>query len=221
MSESRAGEEPAEARSAIFFADAEEFRAWFEEHHETATEVWTGFYRKGDPRLGLTWADAVPVALCYGWIDSVSQRIDESSRRQRWTPRKPSSHWSAVNVAHDERLTAEGLMRPAGIAAFERRTPERTGVYSYENEVALTPDQEAAIDGDPSARAFWREATPSYRRVVTVWLQSAKREQTRADRLATIVAACAAGRLVPPQRYGDPPAWLPRAAAAAEAARAG
>lgn len=213
-----ASEGASDDRPAVFFADAEEFRAWLEEHHDTATELWMGLYRKGDPDRGITWDEAVPVALCYGWIDSVSQRIDERARRQRWTPRKPRSIWSDVNIAHVERLTAEGLMRPAGIAAFERRTTDRSGVYSHERRNELTDDQAAALAAVPAAQAFWDEATPSYRRAVTNWVQSAQREKTRDDRLATLVADCAAGRLVPPQRYGDPPAWLARAAAAAAAA---
>lgn len=215
MAEASEGDRP-----AVFFADAEEFRAWLEDNHETATELWMGLYRKGDPERGITWDEAVPVALCYGWIDSVSQRIDERARRQRWTPRKARSIWSDVNIAHVERLTAEGLMRPAGIAAFERRTTDRSGVYSHERRNELTDDQAAALSAVPAAQAFWNEATPSYRRAVTNWVQSAQREKTRDDRLATLVSDCAAGRLVPPQRYGDPPAWLARAAAAAAAAGA-
>lgn len=208
--------DPAAEPTVVFFADAEEFRDWLEEHHETATELWMGLYRKGDPERGITWDDAVPVALCYGWIDSVSQRIDERRRRQRWTPRKPRSVWSAVNIAHVERLIAEGLMRPAGLAAYERR-PAGSG-YSYETALAATPEQLAAIAANPAAQAFWDAATPSYRRTASNWVHSAKREETRAARLATLVADCAAGRLIPSQRYGDTPVWVARAAEAAAAA---
>jgi uncharacterized protein YdeI (YjbR/CyaY-like superfamily) len=206
-------------RPAVFFADAAEFRAWLEENHDTATELWMGLYRKGDPRQGITWADAVPEALCFGWIDSVSQRIDEHARRQRWTPRKKGSNWSEVNIAHVERLIAEGRMRPAGLAAYERRAQAAAG-YSYEERGELGPEQVAEIAADPAALAFWEAATPTYRRVAATWVNSAKREQTRVDRLATLVADCAAGRLIPPQRYGDRPAWLTRAAAAAAQASA-
>jgi len=207
-------------RPATFFTGPDEFRAWLEVNHETATELWMGLRAKHVPDRGLTWAQAVPEALCFGWIDSVSQRIDDHSRRQRWTPRKPTSNWSAVNIAHVERLLAEGKMHPAGIAAFERRTPERSGVYAYESSAdELTPEQAAALAADPAASAFWEEATPSYKKIVIRWLSSAKREQTRADRLATFLADSAAGRLIPSQRYGDQPAWLERAAAAAREAR--
>lgn len=198
----------------VFFADAAAFRAWLEEHHATATELWMGLRRKGHPDRGLTWEDAVPEALCFGWIDSTSYRIDDEARRQRWTPRKPTSNWSAVNIAHVERLLAEGRMHPAGIAAFERRDKSVAG-YSYETRRELGADGLAAIAAVPAAQAFWEAAPPSYRRVAGNWVLSAKREQTRADRLATLVADCAAGRLIPPQRYGDEPRWVARAAAAA------
>ncbi|MCG7414393.1 MULTISPECIES: YdeI/OmpD-associated family protein [Microbacterium] len=197
----------------VFFADAAAFRAWLEEHHATATELWMGLRRKGHPDRGLTWEDAVPEALCFGWIDSTSYRIDDEARRQRWTPRKPTSNWSAVNIAHVERLLAEGRMHPAGIAAFERRDKSVAG-YSYETRRELGADGLAAIAAVPAAQAFWEAAPPSYRRVAGNWVLSAKREQTRADRLATLVADCAAGRLIPPQRYGDEPRWVARAAAA-------
>ncbi len=202
----------------VFFADAAEFEAWLEKHHETETQLWMGLRRKGHPERGLTWADAVPVALCFGWIDSTAYRLDDTARRQRWTPRKPRSVWSAVNIAHVERLTAEGRMRPAGLAAYARRDPSVPG-YSFEQRYDLTDEQAAAIAANPAAQAFWNAATPSYRRVAGNWIQTAKREQTRIDRLAALVDDCAAGRLIPTQRYGAPPAWLTRAAAAAASAR--
>lgn len=206
-----------EERPAIFFADADEWRAWLEAHHESATEIWMGLHKRHVADRGLTWADAVPVALCFGWIDSVAQRIDEDSRRQRWTPRKSSSVWSAVNIAHVERLTAEGLMRPAGIAAFERRRPERSG-YSYESLNALGDDQRARLLAVPAAAAFWAVATASYRKIAENWVVSAKREETRERRLAQLIELSAAGELIPSQRYGATPTWVERAArAAAEA----
>lgn len=203
----------------VFFADAAAFRAWLDANHETATEIWTGFYRAGDPRQGLTWKDAVPEALCFGWIDSTSKRVDDTARRQRWTPRRRGSVWSDVNIAHVERLIAEGRMHPAGLAAFAARTPERSGVYSHENLSEPSAEQTASLAADAAAQAFWDAATPSYRRAVTHWINGAKREDTRARRIAELVARCSAGELVSFQRYGDPPAWLARAAAAAAAAR--
>ncbi|WP_298888382.1 YdeI family protein [uncultured Serinicoccus sp.] len=206
----------------MFFDGPEDFRAWLEEHHDSAEELWMGLHKRHVDPQGLTWAQAVPEALCFGWIDSVSQRIDADSRRQRWTPRRRGSIWSAVNVAHVERLLEQGRMRPAGIAAFEARTAERTAVYSFERPPdAFDAAQEAALQADPAAWAFWEAATPSYRRTVTGWVTSAKREATRASRMQQLVEDCAAGRLVPPQRYGATPGWLTRAAAAAERAADG
>ncbi|MGR0219948.1 YdeI/OmpD-associated family protein [Agromyces sp. ZXT2-6] len=209
-------------RPALFFSGPEEFRAWLEANHETATELWMGLYKKHVPGRGLTWEQAVPEALCFGWIDSVSQRIDDDARRQRWTPRKPSSIWSAVNIAHVERLTAEGRMHPAGLAAFERRRDDRSSVYSHENaEQELPPEYAARLAADAAASAFWAAATPTYRRLVTHWLLTAKQQATRERRLAQLIDDSAAGRLVPFQRYGAMPKWVERAAEAAVAASHG
>jgi len=205
----------------VFFADAAAFRAWLEQNHDTATELWMVRRRKAHPEPGLLWEDAVPEALCFGWIDSTSLRLDEDARIQRWTPRKPSSNWSAVNIALVEKLTAEGRMHPAGLAAFERRRPERTAVYSYEARDELDPAELAAIAAVPAAQAFWDVATAGYRRICANWVHGAQRAQMRRDRLAKLVEECAAGRLIPSQRYGTPPVWVQRAAAAAAGAGAG
>lgn len=206
-----------EERPAVFFADAAEWRAWLEAHHETETEIWMGLRKKHVAERGLTWEEAVPVALCFGWIDSVAQRIDEDTRRQRWTPRKPGSVWSAVNIAHVERLTAEGLMQPAGTAVFERRRPERSG-YSHESREALGEEQRARLLAHPAAAAFWEVATPSYRKIAENWVASAKKDETRERRLAQLIECSAAGELIPSQRYGETPRWVERAALAAREA---
>ena len=119
-------------RPALFFSGPEEFRAWLTANHETAPELWMGLRKRHVADRGLTWAEAVPEALCFGWIDSVAQRIDADTTRQRWTPRRPGSVWSSVNIALVEQLIATGRMQPAGLAAFERRRPEKSGVYAYE-----------------------------------------------------------------------------------------
>lgn len=209
-------------RPATFFSGPEEFRRWLEAHHESATELWMGLNKKHVTPRGLTWAEAVEEALCFGWIDSVAQRIDDDAVRQRWTPRKPTSMWSKINIGLVERLTAEGRMRPAGIAAFERRRADRSGVYSFEQEDLVLPDEyERRLLADPAAVAFWEVATPSYRKVVTAWILSAKQEQTREKRLAQLIDDSASGRLVPPMRYGTIPKWVDRAAAAAREASEG
>lgn len=206
-------------RPATFFADPAEFRAWLEANHESATELWMGLYKKHVPDRGLTWEDAVPEALCFGWIDSVSQRIDDDARRQRWTPRRPGGIWSSVNIDLVEQLTKAGRMHPAGLAAFERRRPERSGIYAYEKPTTEDlPEPYAALLADnPRATAFWQAATKGYRRVAVHWVTSAKQQATRDRRAATLVSDSAAGRLIAPQRYGDEPSWVARARAAAEA----
>lgn len=207
-----------EEQPAIFFSGPEEFRAWLEENHDTADELWMGLHKKHVADRGLTWKDAVPEALAFGWIDSKAERIDDDTRRQRWTPRRKGSVWSKINLAIIERLIAEGRMTPAGLAAYEARRPGETG-YSYETALALTDEHAALLAADPAATAFWDEATPSYRKVCANWVESAKQATTRDSRMAQLVADCANGRLINSQRYGDPPKWLDRAAAAARAAQ--
>ena len=208
-------------RPATFFSGPEEFGAWLAANHDTATELWMGLYKKHVPDRGLTWEEAVVEALCWGWIDSVAQRIDDDSRRQRWTPRKATSNWSAINIASVERLKAEGRMQPSGLSAYERRLEGRSAIYSYESISAaeLPPEYAARLAGDAAASAFWAVATPSYRRLAVHWVVSAKQEATRDKRMAQLVEDSAAGRLIPSQRYGTQPKWVERAAEAARAAQ--
>jgi len=205
-------------KPATFFGSAEEFREWLEANHETATELWMGLNKLHVADRGLTWDDAVPEALCFGWIDSVAQRIDEDAVRQRWTPRKASSVWSTVNIAHVERLVAEGRMRPAGLAAYEKRKPERSGIYAYEAGGSLSDEQRARLLANPAAAAFWELSTASYRKVAENWVVSAKREETRESRLVQLIEDSAAGLLIKSQRYGEEPKWVAKAAEAARQA---
>lgn len=198
-------------RPALFFADAAEFRAWLEANHASATDLWMGLNKKHVEQRGLTWADAVPEALCYGWIDSVAQRIDEDATRQRWTPRRKGSTWSNVNVAHVERLIAEGRMTPAGMAAYEARDPARTGTYAFENSgTTLTPEHAAQLAANTDAQRWWDAALPTCRRVAMHWVAQAKQQATRDRRMAQLIEDSAHGRLIPSQRYGEEPAWVAR-----------
>lgn len=197
-------------RPAIFFDTADDFRGWLAANHATATELWMGLRRKHVPERGLTWEQAVPEALCYGWIDSVGQRIDDDSTRQRWTPRKPRSNWSKVNIALAEQLIAEGRMQPSGLAAFERRTAERSGIYSYElvDEEEFPLPLAAQLRANPAAAAFFYEtATSSYRRAAIRWVLAARRPETVAKRMADLISDSEARRLIRPMRYGEPPKW--------------
>lgn len=198
-------------RPALFFDNAAEFRTWLEENHAEGTELWMGLYKKHVTPRGLTWQDAVPEALCFGWIDSRAERIDGDAVRQRWTPRRRSSVWSQVNIDLVAKLTEEGRMAPAGLAAFAHRKPERSGIYAYENaDRELTEEYARLLEASPRAAYFWSAATPSYRKVARNWVMSAKQEPTRDRRMAELVEDCAAGRLIKPQRYGTEPVWVGR-----------
>jgi uncharacterized protein YdeI (YjbR/CyaY-like superfamily) len=148
----------------------------------------------------VSWKEAVDEALCFGWIDGVMRRVDEQRHIQRFTPRKATSNWSAVNIANVERLRAEGRMRPAGEAAFARRRDDKTAVYSHEQRKnpQLEPAEQAQLEADQAAWAYWSARPPSYRRQATWWVISAKRPETRARRLATLIVDCAAGRTIKP-----------------------
>jgi uncharacterized protein YdeI (YjbR/CyaY-like superfamily) len=185
---------------ALFFGSPAEFRTWLEEHHETASEVWLGYYKKATGKPSLTWSEAVDEALCFGWIDGKVQRIDDERHRQRFTPRKPRSNWSAINVAKVGELRAQGRMTPAGEAAFAARPDDSSAPYSYErrHEAAFDSEQEAAFRADEAAWAWFGEQTPTYRQTATWWVVSAKRPETRARRLATLIECSGEGRRLPP-----------------------
>jgi uncharacterized protein YdeI (YjbR/CyaY-like superfamily) len=179
----------------IYFSSPDEFRAWLEEHHETETEVWVGYWKKATGKPSLVWSQAVDEALCFGWIDGVLRGIDDERHIQRFTPRKPASNWSAINIAKVERLRAEGRMRPAGEAAFARRRGDRSGIYSYEqrHNARLEPDEQARFEANAAAWEYFTSRPPSYRKPAVWWVVSAKKPETRERRLATLIEQSAAG----------------------------
>ena len=173
----------------IFFDSPQAFYAWLEDNHDKESEVWVGYWKRHTGKPSLTWSQAVDQALCFGWIDGMLKSIDEQSHRQRFTPRKATSNWSKVNVEKVARLTTEGKMRPAGIAAFERRAPGEDGAYSFErrHEAAFERDQEKRFRANKQAWAFWEAQPPSYRKAATHWVTSAKRPDTREKRLSELI----------------------------------
>jgi len=187
-----------------FFAGADDFRAWLEKHHDTETEVFVGFYKKATGKQTMTWSEAVDEALCFGWIDSVMRRIDEERHMQRFTPRKRGSNWSKVNIAKVAKLKKAGLMRPAGLAAFEARSEARSGIYAFEQDkpAELPAEYEERLRANNAAWKYWQASAPSYRTTATHWVVSAKKEETRERRLAQLVECSAAGR--------NPPPFVPR-----------
>ena len=184
----------------VFFATPEQLGAWLEEHHETATELLVGFHKKGSGKPSITWPESVEQALRFGWIDGVRRGLDDDSYTIRFTPRKPTSNWSLINVAKVEELKQRGLMAPAGLRAYEARKPERTGVYSSERAepAVLAPEQEQRFRANQSAWEWFAGRPPGYRRTATHWVVSAKREETRLRRLQQLIDCSAEGRNVPP-----------------------
>ena len=172
----------------LFFASAAAFRQWLEKHHDSASELLVGFHKRATGRPSLSWPESVDEALSFGWIDGVRKRIDDESYSIRFTPRKTHSTWSAINIRRVAELTKLGRMRPAGIAAFERRTDNRSAIYAYENRPrTLPPEYEKQFRKNRGAWKFFNEQPPGYRRLAIYWVTSAKREETRARRLAQLM----------------------------------
>jgi uncharacterized protein YdeI (YjbR/CyaY-like superfamily) len=181
-----------------FFATPAAWRAWLARHHATAAELWVGFYKRGSGRPSITWPESVDQALCYGWIDGVRRSLGPESYAIRFTPRRPGSTWSKVNLQRVGELEALGLMQPAGQAAHAARTAAKSGIYAYEqrDQARLTPEQEREFKRNRKAWAYFQAEAPWYRRTATYWVISAKRAETRAKRLATLIADSVAGRRI-------------------------
>jgi uncharacterized protein YdeI (YjbR/CyaY-like superfamily) len=178
-----------------FFSTPAAWRAWLEKHHAKQKELLVGFYKKDSGKPSITWPESVDGALCFGWIDGVRRRIDDVSYSIRFTPRRPRSVWSAVNIKRVEELTRDGLMQPAGAKAFEARLEDRSRIYAFEQQlVKFDSTQEKQFRANPAAWKFFQAQPPSYRQVLTWWVISAKREQTRASRLATLIENSAQNR---------------------------
>ena len=171
-----------------FFNSPAKFREWLEQNHDRATELLLGFHKKSSGKKSVTYAEALDEALCFGWIDGVRRNLDETSYTIRFTPRKPRSIWSLVNVNHVERLKKEGRMHAAGLAAYERRDPERTGIYAFENRPRqLSPAYEKTFRENKKAWKFFEETPPSFKRTTIYWIMSAKKEETQLRRLKHVI----------------------------------
>lgn len=176
-----------------FFESAAGFARWLDRHHATEKELLVGFYHKRVGR-GITYQQALDAALCYGWIDGIRRNHDAESYAIRFTPRRQGSVWSAVNTARARELEAQGLMKPAGLGAFNARDERKARRYSYERDHAvLDPALESALKANRKAAAFFDAQPPGYRKIATFWIMSAKKEETRARRLAHLVERSAQG----------------------------
>jgi uncharacterized protein YdeI (YjbR/CyaY-like superfamily) len=182
---------PAKEASS-FFKTLDDFREWLEINHEKETELIVGFYKVGSGKPSMNWSQSVDQALCFGWIDSVRRSIDDESYCIRFTPRKSTSNWSAINLKKIEELTKAGLMKPAGLKALSLRRDIKTEIYSYENEPAiLDSNYEKQFREDKIAWDFFMKQAPSYRKAVLRWIMSAAQEKTRESRLEKTIKECA------------------------------
>ncbi len=171
-----------------FFVTPSDFRAWLEAHHDKFQELLVGFYKRDSGKPSITWPESVQVALCFGWIDGVRKSIDETSYTIRFTPRKPTSNWSSININLVRKLTKQGLMHPAGLKAFAARD-EKKSIYSYEQRktAQFTREQEKQFRAKKAAWEFFRSQAPWYQRVTAFWVISAKREETKLKRLSELI----------------------------------
>ncbi|MGA2272636.1 MAG: YdeI/OmpD-associated family protein [Bryobacteraceae bacterium] len=171
-----------------FFKSAADFREWLDQHHATARELLAGFYRKESGRGGIAYPEALDEALSFGWIDGVRKRINAEAYTIRFTPRKPGSTWSAVNIERVRELISRGLVKPPGLRVFNERDERKTRQYSNEREQSqLDPALPAALRANPKASAFFEAQPPGYRKIAAFWVMSAKKEETRTRRLAHLI----------------------------------
>ncbi len=174
--------------AAKAFRDAAAFRAWLERNHSSKKELVVKLYKVHAKEKGLTYKDALDEALCFGWIDGVRRGGDDESHSIRFTPRAARSTWSAVNIKRVQELEAAGRMHESGRAAFSRRSEGRSGIYAYENrQTELSPAYEKRFRARKSAWDFFQTQAPWYRRTSIYWVMSAKKEETRERRLATLI----------------------------------
>jgi uncharacterized protein YdeI (YjbR/CyaY-like superfamily) len=178
-----------------FFKTPNDFRKWLERHHATTRELWVGYNKKDTGKQSITWPESVDQALCFGWIDGIRKRVDEISYIIRFTPRKPRSIWSVVNIKRAQELCEQGLMQPAGLHAFEARTENRSGIYAYEQRSErLAAPYEKRLKQNKAAWDFFQAQPRSYRQAASWWVVSAKREETRLKRLEKLIEDSAHGR---------------------------
>ncbi len=180
-----------------YFATPAEFRKWLEKNHEKKTELIVGFHKVGSGKPSITWPESVDQALCFGWIDGIRRNIDKDSYSIRFTPRKASGIWSAVNLKKIEELTEKGLMQPAGIAVYNKRQESRSKIYSHEiAPVALSQEFLEKLQGNEAAWSYFQAKPASYRNPATNWVMGAKQEATRLKRLNELITDSAAGRKI-------------------------
>jgi len=178
-----------------FFAEQADFRKWFEENYKTEKELLVGFYKVGSGKPSMSWSQSVDEALCFGWIDGIRRTIDDESYSIRFTPRRPTSVWSAVNIKKMEEMIPLGLVKPEGILAFEKHKHHKSSGYTHEIvEMHFTPMLEGIFSANTKAWEFFQKQAPYYKRVLTKWVVTAKQETTQMSRLEKLIIASEAGK---------------------------
>lgn len=181
----------------LFFSNQTEFIDWLDIHHQTASEIWVVFFKKKTNKASLTWSESVDCALAFGWIDGIRKTVDEDCYKIRFTPRKPNSLWSKVNVQKVHKLIEHNQMRPEGLTVFNQRN-DQTGYSSVHRNVTLTKEYEDEIRKHPSSWEFFNQLPPSYRRDSIWWVMSAKKEETRLRRLNRLIVSWDKGEMLRP-----------------------
>ncbi|MFY9150991.1 MAG: YdeI/OmpD-associated family protein [Prolixibacteraceae bacterium] len=184
-------------KEPVYFSGTAEFRKWLEENHQSESELLVGYYKVHTKKPSMSWSESVDEAICFGWIDGIRRSVDDESYTIRFTPRNPKSNWSAVNIKKVEKLIHQNRMAPAGIKAFEKRTEDRSVIYSYENRPEkLDPDMETRFQQNKQAWDFFNAQAPSYKKTIIYWILSAKQESTRLSRLDKLIQASKTGNRI-------------------------
>jgi uncharacterized protein YdeI (YjbR/CyaY-like superfamily) len=189
----------------IYFKNTDSLHGWFEQHHDKMQELWVGFFKKASGVESITWSESVDEALCFGWIDGIRKSVDADRYCIRFTPRRPGSNWSDVNLKKVTELIGTGRMQPVGLAVYENRKPERERVYSYENrhKATFSGDLESIFRQHGMAWSYFNAQAPSYQKATIRWVMSASQETTRLKRLQELITSSAAGEYIKAMQRGQ------------------
>lgn len=188
----------------VYFRNTESLRDWFEKNHDKEKELLVGYFKKATGEASITWSESVDEALCFGWIDGIRKSIDAERYTIRFTPRKPDSNWSDVNLKKMEELIRTGRMCDAGLKIYLNRKPERERTYSYESRdsAVLTEKMEALFRQNPDAWNYFQAQAASYRKTTIRWVRSARQESTQFRRLEELITASTTGEYIKSMRWG-------------------
>lgn len=176
---------------AKFFETQDDFRKWLRENHDKCEELVVGFYKVSVDKPSMTWPESVDQAICFGWIDGIRRKIDDESYSIRFTPRRPDSNWSKVNIEKVAKLKEAGLMRKPGLDAYEKRKESKSEIYGYERKaLKLSKEYRERFKSHGKAWEYFRKQTPYTKKTSENWVMSAKMEKTRERRLRKLIEAC-------------------------------